>query len=303
MEVEFTPIGKDKYVRLEWNAYVLLADRKYDSFPRSAPIPKKKDIPVAIRKWLSPTKSVQSDNLEIVEKARELKGTSKTILEVAEATLNFHQKVIRKLRGARSCSAVDTLHGGGACTSFANLTAAIFRANGIPARVMANYPTWGQAYATHYNVEFYVPQYGWYWLDTIVGKMPIKPYEQVVATAVYPEDEDRAFEAGRNASGGVPWGTLIQPIRPGKTGVTGALDRRGSQTVAGPLSVFEDGTKEQWRKASEIAKGVWREFIDRKLKGKEIQLAVKLQRDAAECHSLREFLATMEKAKKLYKNQ
>jgi len=165
---------------------------------------------------------------------------------------------------------------------------------------MANYPTWGKAYATHYNVEFYVPQRGWYWLDTIVGKMPVRPYEQVVAALVQPEDEDRSFEAGRNAAGGVPWGTLIEPIRPGRTRVTGGLDRRGSQTVAGPVQVFEDGSEAQWKQAAKIARRVWRKFLERKRKGKKAARATRLQRDAAECRSLGEFLVTMKKAGELY---
>ena len=85
--------------------------------------------------------------------------------------------------------------------------------------------------------------------------------------------------------------------------MTGALDRRGSQTVAGPLCEFEDGTKEQWRKASELSKGVWKHFLDRTLKGKEISAAITLQRKATERRSLKEFVATMKKARRLYEKQ
>jgi len=92
--------------------------------------------------------------------------------------------------------AVTALTHRGSCTSNANLVAALFRASGVPARVLAVYPTNGQPLQTHYIVEYFVPGYGWVWAESSIARTPWEPYKEVVVNVVYPEDEDRSFAQG-----------------------------------------------------------------------------------------------------------
>ena len=63
-------------------------------------------------------------------------------------------------------TATEALTKRGSCTSCANLGAALLRAQGIPARIVAGYPTWCGALQTHYVVEYWLPQGGWRLLES-----------------------------------------------------------------------------------------------------------------------------------------
>ena len=109
-----------------------------------------------------------------------------TIWRTASNVLGFMKNV--KSRGGVQ-DAVNVLKTKGAvCNGFATLSCALLRANGIPARVLAVMPV-GMKIAMHYLVEFYVPDYGWVWLEPSFKKLPHQTTEDIVIGVMYPEDD------------------------------------------------------------------------------------------------------------------
>ena len=169
-ELTFNSLKKGETIEIAWDGYVFIRDHDYSQLPENVELPKENELPKEILPWLASTACVQVDNPEIQEKAREIRGESTNIIDIAQKTANFLETGIT--RGEfRSLDAVEALHKGGSCTSFANLAAALLRANGIPTRILAVYPTWSPSLQTHYIVEFYMPDYGWVRFESTLDKI------------------------------------------------------------------------------------------------------------------------------------
>lgn len=127
---------------------------------------------------------------------------------------------------AKDLTAVEALTGRGSCTSCANLVAALLRVSNIPARVVAGYPSWSGPLQTHYIVEAYVPQFGWYPIEPTMCKSPW-PNEYQVNVAIVPlkyESEELANWRPQGA-GGVPFLSLTEmPGAPSDIIVNGTID-------------------------------------------------------------------------------
>jgi hypothetical protein len=90
------------------------------------------------------------------------------------------------------------------------LTATLLRASGIPARIVASYPSWWGPLQTHYIVEAYMPEYGWYSIESTMCQSPWPNTHQVNFAIIPPQHEDRLMPGHAWA---LALGSLISPSR------------------------------------------------------------------------------------------
>jgi len=182
-----TSVMKDeygnKYIRAEWDTPLdsvkmyLEADvtvsTEYGEFISSAHYPVATEfIPDSIQQYLEPTQHCQSEAPEIVNVADSLVFNSNSEVDAVIKIINwvrYHMKWIC------TCSmpfvysdALNTLqYGGGNCVNFGNLSLALLRAAGIPAREVSGpmIHDW-VAYCGHRWVEVYYPDRGWIQYET-----------------------------------------------------------------------------------------------------------------------------------------
>ncbi len=82
---------------------------------------------------------------------------------------------------------------GSSCTGHAHAGAALFRANGIPARTLLTMPTWASNFDMHWVIDYFIPNYGWVRMETSTGQHPSPPQNEIVTLACNPEDEFPLF--------------------------------------------------------------------------------------------------------------
>jgi len=205
--VSVKALSTGKVVQLDWSSVVLVVPRPYRDLPETAPIPRK--WPPEALPWLASTRYVQADAPEIVAVAEAIRGERTDVLEILAATLERAREIRRERKGrGRDLGAVEALTREGSCTSSANLLAALLRANGIPARILAGYPTWSGPLQTHYVVEAWVPEYGWYPIEPTLLVRGWEQHRQVQVAIVSPDYEGGAAAGRCFAGSGVPYLTL-----------------------------------------------------------------------------------------------
>jgi len=295
LEVTLQPMQEGDTVEVAWESCVLIRGHDYSGLPTSAPVPDAVALPPDVAQWLRATACVQADHLDVQAAAAGLHGDG-DLLGIARRVVDFTLHC--PLGDFDTLDAVEALHNGGSCTSMANLAAALLRANGIPARVLALYPTDGQWYDTHYITEFYVPEYGWVWMESTVGQIPWLPRGGVVVAVAYPEDEDRAFDSFRWVMPGVPWGSLTENL----VGDYGLLYQGGGEDhgdhAGSAVRVFADtGRLEE---AFALAERVWQADLALRTMGREDTGAQAHQQAAAQSETLDEVIAHLQEAEQLY---
>jgi transglutaminase-like putative cysteine protease len=198
--------------------------------------------------------------------------------------------------------AVHALDKQGSCTSCANLVAALLRANGIPARILAGYPTWCGALQTHYIVEAFVPDYGWYPIESTRLQAPWAPYQQIEVAIIPPEHEDRS-EGRPFAADGVPYLSLNEyPGCDGKFTVWGNVDAaRSCDHGAKVWRAFPpDAPAKDWETALAEANRCWTKWLESPPRlDAQHRLATPLQPaslDARDPEELAKFLGKAEKS-------
>jgi len=294
-ELTFCPLDTGDCVDVEWDCYVLIREHDYSDLPEYVELPLKEELPEDVLHWLESTVCVQVDHPEIQEKAKDIRGESTNLMEIARKTAEFLGTI--EQGHYRSLDAVEALHEGGSCTSYANLAAALLRANGIPTRILAVYPTWAPSLVTHYIVEFYVPEYGWVRFESTLGEIPWEPYRDVVVAVVTPEDENRSFEQGRWAARGVPWLSLTENSTGPSLYYEGTLDEEiGCDHGAESVIIFEEKVEE----AFTLTWSVWNAYLESKIQGREISQAVTAQKGAANSSTIDIYIQRMRKARTLY---
>lgn len=140
--------------------------------------------------------------------------------------------------------------------------AALLRANGVPARVLAGYPTWSGPLQTHYIVEAYVPAYGWYAVESTMLQAPWPPEKQVEVAIVPPGYEDRAG-VRYTAMAGVTYLSLTEsPGLDGSLRVCGTIDAgKNCDHVAASFRRFGRASPADWRAALEVARARWTAWL------------------------------------------
>jgi len=259
-EVTLAPMKANESVAIEWKSLGLAGERSFKSVPANAPIPTK--WPEEVKPWLNSTTSVQSADPKIQKVAREIRGGEKDVLKIIAATLARTTQIYAQQQGrCTSLDAVQALEKQGSCTSNANLVAALLRANNIPARILAGYPLWSGPLQTHYIVEAYVPDYGWYPIESTMLRERWEPYMQVQVSIVPPEYENKS---GTRPGGfaGVPYLSLTEFGEGGQPVFTiGKLDKENACDHQATKIRVLPGEPEKWQQALQIARQKWTDWL------------------------------------------
>jgi hypothetical protein len=179
---------------LDWRAWVFVKENTYADLPDDVPIPTLDELPDSVKKWLQPTDCVQVE-AEIVQIiADSLRGTTTNLMVLANDICNYCETIPWRLPHVPfSLDAVYALTWGSSCTGHAHAGAALFRANGLPARNLLNMPVWTSNYDHHWIIDYYVPDYGWVRMETSTGQHPCFAQDEIVTLACNPEDEFPLF--------------------------------------------------------------------------------------------------------------
>jgi len=210
-EVMLTNLPRGQDLRFEWAGNVLVLPHRASPVPKDVSLPLG-DVPGDVKPWLVPTWCCDWKDPEIGKVAAEIREAGSTADVVVPATLRRMKAIFGSSKGrVTNLTASQALTRRGSCTSCANLGAALLRANGIPARIIAGYPTWSGPLQTHYVVEYWLPDGGWRLLESTLCRDDRPGWEQIEVAMVRPGDEaeDRA---GRrvSAAGGVPYLSLTE---------------------------------------------------------------------------------------------
>lgn len=261
-EVVLGAMNPDETVKLEWSSIVLCGPRSFQDVPLKAAMPKK--WPKKARPWLRNTRCVQAEHERIQEVAEEIRGDNDDVMAIIDATLKRTAEIYGQQEGrCDELDAVQALEKQGSCTSCANLVAALLRANGIPARILAGYPSWSGPLQTHYIVEAFVPDYGWYPIESTRLLAPWQPYQQIEVAIIPPEYEDQS-EQRSFAAGGVPYLSLTEyPGHDGSFVSIGMLvEKQSCDHQAKSWRPFaKSAPAEDWQKAIDAAKGRWKKWL------------------------------------------
>lgn len=182
-EVTLQPGTKGAW--LQYDALVLLGgSQKRDSTPPPSP-----------EQWCRSTACVQSSDTQIKSIAEKLAAPGDSSEAYARKVMAFVKRDMGKGAPFKALDAVAALQSGGSCTNKANLSAALLRAHGIPARTVSHMPTWAtEKFYEHWLTEFWQPGKGWVAFDATIGSWEPDRRSRVVLSTANPSDEDRAFE-------------------------------------------------------------------------------------------------------------
>jgi len=162
------PITQSRY-NFNINAHIIsqnkliLPNKKYDL---NNPI-------TDYNEFLVPTKNIQSNRSEIITLANSIKTGNDAITEILGITNWVHQNITYDTKYADTVEDSVTVlsNRSGVCDEFANLTAALLRARGIPTRYISGYANSTLSWEAHAWVEAYVPGYGWISIDPTYGEV------------------------------------------------------------------------------------------------------------------------------------
>ncbi len=210
LKLTLDDIDDHKQIKVAYSAVMLVAPTKFDSVPKSVKFPK--EWPADAKPWLASTWCCDHENERIKSMAAEIRGESNDVIEVITKALASAGKTFGKAKGrVQNLTAIEALDKQGSCTSCANLVAALLRGAGVPARILSGYPLWSGPLQTHYIVEAYVPDYGWYPVESTMCKAPWPNFQQVNVSIVPIDHESKAKAKPRNpAAGGVPYMSLSE---------------------------------------------------------------------------------------------
>jgi len=178
----------DGPVTVWWEATVLVADRKPVNLPKAAT----PEVTPGVERWVRPTGCVQSDDTAVKKLADELAKDTPDIGDYARKVTDW----VAKNRGTGkpfiTLDAAAAVGCGGSCTSRANLSAALLRARGIPARTIAHLPTWAGPLYVHWLTEYWHPNQGWVTIEPSRNQNQPSPTTYAVINVATPDDEDHA---------------------------------------------------------------------------------------------------------------
>jgi hypothetical protein len=207
-EVKLRAMKKSEVVTIDWSSLVLCAPSHFENIPKTSPLPA--IWPKEAQEWLQSSWCVQSSNAEFKRIASDLTRGTDDVVEVIRRAVkkagDIANQQIPNPSGVRApdLTALTALKYQGSCTSAANLLIALLRASGIPARSLACYPIWAGPHQTHSIIEAYIPDFGWYPIESTLLKDPLPLYKQVIVSRNPVAYEDRAQDRPCGL-GGVPY--------------------------------------------------------------------------------------------------
>jgi hypothetical protein len=255
--------GRRGSVKITFRSVLLIAPSDFTSVPRTAPFPH--TWPEEVMPWLAATWCADSDHERIQAMAADIQAETKDVLETIRRVQGATGTVFRLAQGrGESLTAVEALDKQGSCTSCANLVAAVLRACGLPARIVAGYPSWSGPLQTHYIVEAYIPEYGWYPIESTMGRSPWPNFQQALVAIIPPGYENHSRAGARvGVAGGVPYLSLTElPDNDGSCIAVGAIEgARGCDHHCKAICGLE-GASEQWKFAAAEARTKWDAWLD-----------------------------------------
>jgi hypothetical protein len=177
-------------IHLNWTSWVLIKHHDYSGIPASVPIPVLSELPDSVKPYLMPTGCVQWEDPFIKQTAETIRDTINDLIVLANK-IKIYCRRIEQVFPVEPVSfdAYYAMRWGNSCTGHAHAGAALFRANGIPCRVLMNMPL-GNKYDQHWIIEYYVPDYGWVKMETSAGSNPYSyGHMEIITFACQPEDE------------------------------------------------------------------------------------------------------------------
>jgi hypothetical protein len=294
--VELADLAAGDSFHLDWEADVLCGPSTFEPLPADVPLEKLAEVPEEAKKWLTPTRCVQSDFARFTAISRELVGESTSLTDLTGRIVEKLRFVLAHEQGqAPDLSAIEALDKRGSCTSAANLAAALFRSCGIPARIVAGYATWYGPHQTHSIVEFYFPGRGWVPLESTWGRTPWPWSQQMHVALVYPEDEN-ASKLRPTGAEGVPYLSVTEtPGDEGALVLEGKIpDHEGCDHEAvrsHPFAAKDAG----FAKTLELARTTWKDWLSLAAKGPVPEDDEAARRPLADCHDAKALRAELKK--------
>jgi hypothetical protein len=262
LELELRDVEEGTNLKLRYESVVLVAPSSFDAVPEHAAFPA--GWPEEAAAWLAPTWCCDAGNERIQAIAAEIKAGSHDVDAVVEGVLSRSQLIFHDAESrVQDLTAVEALDKQGSCTSCANLVAALLRASGLPARVLAGYPLWSGPLQTHYIVETFLPGYGWYPVESTMGRAPWPNCHQLNVSIVPIENESKALAGPRScAAGAVPFMTLTEYADDSPILLDGTLKPHCDHEarMLRPLSADAD----EWRASQDWARARWAEWLESK---------------------------------------
>ena len=252
---------RDK-VDIAFRSLVLVGPSSFSEVPDRVEIPDQ--WPEQCQPWLKSTWCVDSQHDKIQALSKEIRDDADDVMTLIAGIQERAGTVFMNAQGEfKDLTAVAALTSRGSCTSCANLVAALLRASNIPARVVAGYPSWSGPLQTHYIVEAYVPQFGWYPIEPTMLKSPWPNEYQVNVAIIPPKYESKELANWRAlAAGGVPYLSLTEmPDAPSGIIVNGTINpARNCDHQCKMVRKFPTGDG-QWDSVLDAANSRWRKWL------------------------------------------
>jgi len=250
--------------QLFWESHVLALPHEARPIPPGIRVPVE-NAPADVAPWLQASWCCDANDPAIRKAAEEILQGRATADAIVPALIERLGAILRGAKGRVSnLTASDAMTKAGSCTSNANLAAALFRACGIPARVIAGYPTWSGPLQTHYVVEYWLPGIGWRLMESSLCRDDRPAAEQIEVAMVLPEDEAMGKAGMRpGAAGGVPFLSLTEYPDPPKDGAIavwlgGNMPGRPACDHRAVAVRAIEATPEAWKAAAEALAKRWR---------------------------------------------
>lgn len=257
--------SKREKVGIKFRSLVLVGPSSFGDVPERAEIPDQ--WPEACQPWLKSTWCADAQHEKIRALSQEIRddaADADDVMTLIGAVQERAGTVIANAQGEfKDLTAVTALTRRGSCTSNANLVAALLRACHIPARVVAGYPSWTGPLQTHYIVEAYVPEFGWYPIEPSLLRSPWPNEYQVNVAIVWPKYESQDLADFRpRAAGGVPYLSLTEtPDVPSGIVVRGTIDpARSCDHQCKMVRTFPTGDG-QWASVLDTANSRWQRWL------------------------------------------
>jgi hypothetical protein len=262
MRLSVVLTSKRNKADVQCRSIVLVGPSSFSDVPEQAEIPDR--WPEECQPWLASTWCADSQHERIQALSKEIREGTDDVMTMIARVQERAAAIFLNARGqAKDLTAVEALESRGSCTSCANLMAALLRASNIPARVLAGYPSWSGPLQTHYIVEAYVPEFGWYPIESTLCQSPWPNTHQVNVAIIPPKYESQESAGWRTGiAGGVPYLSLTEiPGAPRDIVPQGTIDRDRSCDHQCKLLRKFSASAGQWESALDVANSCWRQWL------------------------------------------
>jgi hypothetical protein len=264
---QFADAEKWEHVDIKFKSLVIIGPTDFSAVPKKTAIPSVWSEEA--RPWLGGTWCADAQHERIKAIGNEIRSKTSDVPEIIQLVQEKAGKIFASAQGQiASLTAVDALDKQGSCTSCANLVAALLRASGVPARVVAGYPSWSGPLQTHYIVEAFVPDYGWYPIESTLGQSPWPNTHQVSVAIIPPQHEGQAKAGARSGiAPGVPYLSLTElPDNHASLVSIGTIEGTPGCDHECRMIRPLTGTPDEWRQAIKLGTSRWQAWVTAKPK-------------------------------------